>query len=127
MSNDLASERYVSLATYRKDGTEVRTPVWIAATKSGPAVYTNGTSWKVKRIRNNGSVRLAPCTVRGEVRGEWVDATARVVDDAEARDRELQAFVTKYGWQMRLALLLSRISGSHKDRTIIELELQESQ
>ena len=29
----------------------------------------------------------------------------------------------KYGWQARLALLASRISGRYKDRCVIELEL----
>ena len=120
---DVQRERYVSLATYRKDGTEVRTPVWIASAGGVPVIYTNATSWKVKRIRNNNKVRLAPCTVGGEVRGEWVDATARVVDDDARRDRGIAAMVAKYGWQMRLALLMSRLSRRYRDRAIIELEL----
>ncbi len=123
MSIDAGSERYVSLATFRKDGTEVRTPVWIAAAEGVPVVYTNATSWKVKRIRNNGKVRLAPCAARGDIRGDWVDATARVVDDDAGRDRGIQAFVDKYGWQMRLALFVSRLSGRYEHRAIIELQL----
>jgi hypothetical protein len=122
MTIDPARERYVNLATFRKDGTEVRTPVWIAAAEGVPVVYTNATSWKVKRIRNNGKVRLAPCTARGDIRGDWVDATARVVDDAGGRDRGIRAFVDKYGWQMRWALFASRLSGRYADLAIIELE-----
>jgi PPOX class probable F420-dependent enzyme len=123
MTLDAASERYVSLATYKKNGTEVRTPVWIAEADGVPVIYTNGTSWKVRRIRNNNKVRLAPCTARGDIRGEWVDATARVVDNEASRDRGVEAMIDKYGWQMRLALLLSRLSGRFDDRAIIELEL----
>ena len=122
MTIDPDRERYVNLATFRKDGTEVRTPVWIADDDGVPVVYTNATSWKVKRIRNNRKVRLAPCTARGDIRGDWVDATARVVDDDEGRDRGIQAFVKKYGWQMRLALAASRLSGRYRQRAIIELE-----
>jgi PPOX class probable F420-dependent enzyme len=122
MTIDPVRERYVNLATFRKDGTEVRTPVWIAAAEGVPIVYTNATSWKVKRIRNNGKVRLAPCTARGDIRGDWVDATARVVDDDAGRDRGIRAFVDKYGWQMRLALFTSRLSGRYADLAIIELE-----
>ena len=122
MTIDVSSDRYASLATFRKDGTEVRTPVWIAAAEGVPVVYTNATSWKVKRIRNNGRVRLAPCTARGDIRGDWVDATARVVDDDAGRDRGIHAFVDKYGWQMRLTLFMSRLSRRYADRTIIELE-----
>ena len=122
MTIDPDRERYVNLATFRKDGREVRTPVWIAAATEGvPVVYTNATSWKVRRIRNNGKVRFAPCTARGDVRGDWVDATARVVDDDAGRDRGIQAFVKKYGWQMRLALFVSRLSGRYEQRAIIEL------
>ena len=121
MTIDPVRERYVNLATFRRDGTEVRTPVWIAAAEGVPVVYTNATSWKVKRIRNNGKVRLAPCTARGDIRGDWVDATARIVDDA-GRDRGLQAFVDKYGLQMRLALFMSRLSGRYDQRAIIELK-----
>ena len=125
MSIDAESERYVNLATFRKNGTEVRTPVWIASIEGVPAVYTNGTSWKVKRIRSNNKIRLAPCTARGDVRGDWVDATARVVDDDASRKKGVRAFVNKYGWQMRLALFMSRLSGRYTDLAIIELELSE--
>lgn len=118
-------ERYVSLATIRKNGQEVRTPVWIAAVDGEPRVYTNITSGKVKRIKNNPKVRVAPCNVRGELRGEWVDATAHVVDDDTERDRGIRAFIDKYGWQMRLALWLSRLSGRYRDRAIIALEFSE--
>jgi len=52
-----------------------------------------------------------------------VDATARVVDADAGRDRGIQAFVDKYGWQMRLGLVMSRLSGRYADRAIIELEL----
>ena len=115
-------ERYVSLATFRRDGTEVRTPVWIASSDGAPLVYTNRDSWKVKRIRNNPKVRLAACSMRGDVHGPWMDATARIVEDEAGRDRGIGAFLKKYGWQMRLALFLSRLSGRYDDRTIIELQ-----
>ncbi len=122
MTIDPDRDRYVNLSTFRKDGTEVRTPVWIAAAEGVPVVYTNATSWKVKRIRNNTQVRLAPCTARGDIRGDWVDATAQVVDGDAGRDRGIQALIDKYGWQMRLALFVSRLSGRYADRAIIELE-----
>lgn len=119
----ISSERYVSLATFKKDGREVRTPVWIAIDERGKSViYTNGTSGKVKRIRNNGNVRVAPCDMRGGVTGEWVDAKARLVEDSATRELGLRPFIDKYGWQMRIALLGSRLSGTAKDRALIELD-----
>jgi PPOX class probable F420-dependent enzyme len=119
---DAARERYVNLATFRKNGQEVKTPVWLAAEDGKTFVYTNITSGKVKRIRNNGRARVAPSDMRGNVKGDWVDAKARLVEDPEARDRGMNALIDKYGWQMRLVLFLSRFSGRYNQRAVIELE-----
>jgi PPOX class probable F420-dependent enzyme len=94
-----AGHKYLNLETFKKNGEGVKTPVWFAADPSanldsGEAklyVYTSGVSGKVKRIRNNGRVKIAPCNARGSLRGEWVDARAEIVTgaDAEYGDRLL--------------------------------------
>ncbi len=79
---DITAESYVSLTTFRRDGTPVATPVWIAPLGDGRAGFTTGAdSGKVKRIRNNPAVTLQACNVRGVVRPDApvVDATARFV------------------------------------------------
>ena len=96
--------------------------MWIATGDNKPVIYTNVASGKVKRIRNNGRTRVAPSDMRGNVKGDWVDAKVRLIEDPEGRDRGIRAFVAKYGWQMRLALFLSRFSGRYEQRAIIELE-----
>jgi PPOX class probable F420-dependent enzyme len=120
---DLGSERYVSLATFRKNGREVRTPVWIAPEAGKLYVWTNRTSGKAKRLRANRRVRLAPCDARGKVRGEWVDGRARLLEGPEAMERGLETVIRKYGWQMRLALFTSRLTGRYAQRAVIEIEL----
>lgn len=122
-SAELGRETYVNLSTFRKTGKEVWTPVWIAPDGERLVVYTNATSGKVKRIRNGGRVRLAPCDMRGGLRGDWVEGQARMLDDPAELDRALDAVVRKYGWQMRLALLASRLSGRYRDRAAIEIRL----
>ena len=87
-----AGHKYLNLETFKKSGDGVKTPVWFAADpKSDLAssearlyAYTIGNSGKVKRIRNNGRVRIAPCDMRGNLLGEWVDARAEIVSGAEA-------------------------------------------
>jgi uncharacterized protein len=87
-----AGQKYLNLETFKKSGDGVKTPVWFVAEPSTRLdsndaklyAYTIGVSGKVKRIRNNGRVRIAPCTMRGEVRGEWVDARAEIVTGNEA-------------------------------------------
>lgn len=87
-----AGQKYLSLETFKKNGQGVKTPVWFAADSSekldsGAAklyVYTIGVSGKVKRIRNNSNVKIAPCNMRGDVQGDWVPAQAEIVSGAEA-------------------------------------------
>ena len=59
-------------------------------------VWTIRDAGKVKRIRRSGRVQVAPCTLRGEPRGESVDATARMLPDSEA-PVVLNALAAKYG------------------------------
>jgi PPOX class probable F420-dependent enzyme len=119
---DLARERYLSLATFRRDGTEVRTPVWVAAHGDRLWVVTAGDSGKAKRLRHSSRARVAPCDARGRVSGAWRDVSARVarsVDEAALR----AAFRAKYGWQVRLLDAMSRLTGRIKRRAWIEIEL----
>jgi PPOX class probable F420-dependent enzyme len=128
VSAELARASYVSLASFRRDGREVRTPVWIAAEPhAAPGtplfVYTNRTHGKVKRIRHTPRIRLAPCDVRGRVAADaaWTDAAVRIVDDDPTERRGIDALLAKYGWQMRLLLLGARIGGRWKDRCVLEI------
>jgi PPOX class probable F420-dependent enzyme len=75
--------KYVSLETFKKSGQGVKTPVWFVLHDDALYVYTEADSGKVKRIRNNPRVRVAVCTVRGTVKGPWVDATASLVEGPE--------------------------------------------
>jgi PPOX class probable F420-dependent enzyme len=77
------NEKYLSLESIRKNGAAVATPVWFAEQDGVIYVYTEAASAKVKRIRNNRQVRIAPCTYNGKLRGDWVAATAKIVDGAE--------------------------------------------
>jgi len=87
-----AGQKYLNLESFKKSGDGVKTPVWFAAEPSARLessdaklyVYTIGVSGKVKRIRNNPRVKVAPCNMRGEVRGEWVDARVEIVTGGEA-------------------------------------------
>ncbi|MEQ1703849.1 MAG: PPOX class F420-dependent oxidoreductase [Ilumatobacteraceae bacterium] len=78
----IADEKYVSLITFRKDGTPVASPVWIVRLADGTAGFTTEDgSGKVKRIRNNPKVTLQACSVRGAVKegSPVVEATAEVL------------------------------------------------
>jgi uncharacterized protein len=79
-----ADQNYINLQTFRKNGTPVATPVWFARGDGELYVYTLADSGKMKRIRNERRVRIAVCDARGKLKGEWVDAEARLLDPAES-------------------------------------------
>jgi PPOX class probable F420-dependent enzyme len=94
----LAKEPFVSITTFKRDGTPVSVPVWCAADNGTLLVFSQADSWKVKRIRRDPHVRLAPCSARGTPRGPAVDADASLVEETTT----VQALLTrKYGWAWR--------------------------
>jgi formate dehydrogenase subunit gamma len=100
---EIRGQRYISLATFRKNGVAVYTPVWFA--EEGGKLYfmTNSKLGKCKRIRSNPQVKIAPCTIRGKVIGPEFPATARILPPEEfARTR--QAIQAKY-WLARVPFM----------------------
>lgn len=79
----LAKSGYLSLTTFRRDGTPVATPVWVAQHGNDLVVVTQRSSGKAKRLRNDSRVLLASCDMRGRVNGEVLEGTALLQDDTE--------------------------------------------
>lgn len=96
------NQKYLNLETYRRNGQAMPTPVWFV--RDGDALYvrTVADSGKVKRARNNPRVRVAPCEVRGELKGDWVEGKATLVDDPAVAQRVVQLLNQKYGLMKRL-------------------------
>ena len=117
------AEKYISLATFRKNGNEVKTPVWFAAADDRLWVFTAADSGKVKRLRNSDRIRIAACNARGKVHGDWIEGHGRRVEDAGAIEAAYAALRAKYGWQMHLADFFSRLTGRFDKRAILELEV----
>ncbi|HXQ96502.1 MAG TPA: PPOX class F420-dependent oxidoreductase [Candidatus Acidoferrales bacterium] len=97
----LAKSRYISLTTFRRDGTPVATPVWVAQQGDELRVFTYRSSGKAKRLGHTSRVLLAPCDMRGRVTGDVVEGTARLQDDAETAVT-LELIRRRYGLQARL-------------------------
>jgi len=128
---DLASVRYVSITTRKRNGETVSSPVWIAPLGDGRLGFTTGGgSGKVKRIRNFPDVVLQPCDARGRVLpgSHAVLATARVVEGA-AFEPVGAAIRRKYGWQFTLINAVGTVRGWFSKSTVadcgIVLQVQE--
>ena len=114
-------QKYLNLESFRKNGQGVRTPLWFAEGDGVLYFYTVAHSYKVKRLRNNPRVRIAPCDVRGKVKGEWVEATARLLIGTEAQYAD-ELLNHKYGWQKRLLNLLAKLRGHKRAAFVIRLD-----
>lgn len=119
----LRDARYLSLATFRKSGVAVETPVWFAESGDRLWVFSAGDAGKVKRLRNSSRSRVAPCDMRGGILGEWTESVARLVDDPEAIRAAHAAMRAKYGWQMSLGDFFATLSGRLQRRAWIEIEI----
>ncbi len=114
---------YISLATFRRNGDAVQTPVWFAADDGKLYIFSEAEAWKVKRLRNDARVRVAACSVRGRISGEWFEGKGRRIDDPETEQRAYAALRAKYGWQMRLTDFVSKLTGRINGRAVLELEI----
>jgi PPOX class probable F420-dependent enzyme len=77
-------QQTVALTTYRRDGTPVNTPVSIAIDGDRAFIRTYEKAWKVRRMRNNPEVEVAPSTQRGEPTGPAIHARAKQLDAADS-------------------------------------------
>ena len=66
-------QKYINLETYRKDQTSVKTPVWFVINNDQLYITTKETTGKVKRLRNNQNARIAVCSMKGDIKSDWVD------------------------------------------------------
>jgi PPOX class probable F420-dependent enzyme len=82
--DEIGRSRYVSLTTYRRNGTGVATPVWHVVDGGELFVVSDAEAWKVRRIRNNTHVVVTVCGVRGKIApgAPSAQGTARLLDEA---------------------------------------------
>ena len=113
--------KYLNLETFRKTGAGVRTPVWFGQEGTIFYIYTLPDSGKVKRIRNNPKVRVAPCDMRGNLSGAWIDARARLcAGDETAHGQDLLR--QKYGLMKIVGDFFSRLRGRTQAVVAIHLD-----
>ena len=81
--DELLAARYISLTTYKRDGSGVATPVWIAGSGGTFRFTTGDTTWKTRRLLNDPTVAVRVCDLRGRVApgATTYAGTGRVQDD----------------------------------------------
>jgi hypothetical protein len=100
---EIRGQRYISLATFRKTGVAVYTPIWFAEDDGKLLFMTNSKLGKCKRIRNNPQGKIAPCTIRGKITGPEFSVSVRILPASEFA-RVGKAIRAKY-WLARVPFL----------------------
>ena len=108
--DEIKSEKYISLETYRKNNQPVKTPVWFVIKDNLVYVVTREQKGKVKRLRNNLQVKFALCTMRGKVTGEWISGTVKILSEQETKEA-VKIRDKKYGFIAKIAKFASKSKG----------------
>jgi len=124
MSNGLEQfidQKYINLETYKKDNAPIRTPVWFVIDGDRICITTKESTGKVKRLRNNQNVRIAICSMKGEIKNDWVSGMAKLIvgDDAE---KIIKLRKKKYGFSARLISVFTSQKGNN---VVYSIELVE--
>jgi PPOX class probable F420-dependent enzyme len=108
---DLDSARYVSLTTFKKDGSPKATPVWITGTGGSYLFTTGDKAWKTRRLLRNPAVEVQLCDMRGRLKPNTAiyKGTGEVQTGAESVAAAERALASKYGWQFMAAQVVDAV------------------
>jgi uncharacterized protein len=106
--SQLSESKYINIETYKKNGIGIRTPVWFIIYQGLIYFRTDKKSGKVKRLKNNPHVKIAPCDIRGNVKKEWLDGEVRFANSEESSI--VYAMIgKKYGIKAKLVRIVNKM------------------
>ena len=109
--DQIKSQKYISLETYRKNNQAVRTPVWFVIKNGLILIVTRDQTGKIKRLRNNQKVKIATCSIKGKISMSMVSGTAKILTDKETAEA-VKLRDKKYGFFSKVAKFLTKGKGN---------------
>ena len=106
----LESEKYISVETFRKNGDGVKTPVWFVIRDETIFVITRDQTGKFKRLKNNTKVNVAICSMKGDEKSDWTSGVATILSDEQVKEVSKWRD-KKYGFLSKLAKFASKTKG----------------
>ncbi|MCX6016321.1 MAG: PPOX class F420-dependent oxidoreductase [Chloroflexales bacterium] len=116
---NLQSQQFMNLITYRKSGQTVRTPVWFVQEEACLYVMTGKDAGKIKRIRNNPTIVVEPSDRTGKSLGPELAAQAHLITDPVIAAHASSLLNKKYGFMKRIFDFMAMFSGGLKNRAYI--------
>lgn len=110
--------KYLSITSFKRDGTAVATPVWFVAEDGVLLVETDAASGKAKRIGREPHILIAPCSVRGTVKTVPVDAYAELVPPGSVPEFE-RLRKEKYRLDMLLLWPIRKLQEAFSKREVV--------
>ena len=107
-------QKYLSLETYKRDSTPIQTPVWFVTENDQLYITTKETTGKVKRLRNNQNARIAVCSMKGDIKSNWVDVGLEKIPQESDVEKIIKLRKKKYGFSARLISMFT----SQKGKTV---------
>ena len=107
-------QKYLNLETYRKDQTPVQTPVWFVIENDQIYITTKETTGKVKRLRNTQNGRIAVCSMKGDIKGNWINVGLERINEDSDVEKIVKLRKKKYGFSARLISMFT----SQKGKTV---------
>ena len=108
--DEIKLEKYISVETFKKDGTSVKTPVWFTIKDNLVYVVTRDQTGKVKRLKNNLNVKIATCNIKGKIKGRWNSGTVEILNKQETEEA-VKRRDKKYGFFSKMARVLTKNKG----------------
>jgi hypothetical protein len=116
----LRNQNYIVLTTFKKNGQGVTTPIWFAFDRDKIFFTTYEKFWKVRRMRNNPNVEIAPANARigapsdYKIIGETIRGVVRLLEGEEAKTAS-SLLRKKYGFKYSFFNFLLRVSSGGKN------------
>lgn len=107
----IANQKYINLQTYRKNNSPINTPVWFVISHDKIYIVTREFTGKIKRIKNNNKVKIAICSISGELKGGWISGRANFTSEDETV-KAVKLIHRKYGLWSRIVGIFSSKSGA---------------
>ena len=131
--NEVDRARYMSLTSFKRDGSPVSSAVWITGADGTYVLTTGSNAWKTKRLLRNPAVEVQVCDMRGRVEPatKRYTGTGTVANSPDAVAAAQRALATKYGWQFKAAQLADGLKNrfgreNGQERVAIQLSLEAS-
>jgi PPOX class probable F420-dependent enzyme len=106
----LESEKYISLETYKKNNESIKTPVCFVIKNDLIFIVTGNETGKIKRLKNNQNVKIATCTFKGKIKSEWFEGTAKILTETETKEIVKQQD-KRYGIMSKIVRFFSKNMG----------------